>query len=186
VDGMFKKLYLKLTNYFNTKNNFTNNNSNNACNNNSNNVCNYNSNNPCNNAGQLSIEYLLLVLAVFLIFISITIPVLNFAIDSSMESLNIMKSKEECSKIITAIDIVYSNGIGSKRTVDIEIPKPIDLIFNGNQIYFDYLLNNGSTKRVSFNCKYTNITQSLSLSKGLNTVVVEYPIDSDKIVINTL
>ncbi|MDR2623354.1 MAG: hypothetical protein LBC39_02105 [Methanobrevibacter sp.] len=133
--------------------------------------------------GQLSLEYLLIVLIGILVLIAITLPTLEFGIDNSMDMINILKIKSESVKITEAMNNIYYNGVGSKRTITVDIPKDTILHFNSKNAYFDYLLSDGDIKRVYLNCDH-DLTNTVLLSKGVNKIVVEWSIDGDKIEIH--
>jgi uncharacterized protein (UPF0333 family) len=134
--------------------------------------------------GQLSVEYLLIILVIILAFIAIVLPTLEFGINNSIDMTNIVKIKSECIKITNAVDIVYSNGIGSKKTVIIDIPHGTTIHFQDNKAYFDYLLNDKSIKRVYLPYNCPNFSTSIAISKGINKIAVEW--DKDRIKISFL
>ncbi|MDR1819483.1 MAG: class III signal peptide-containing protein [Methanobrevibacter sp.] len=133
------------------------------------------------NKGQLSVEYLLIFLISILILIAITLPTLEFGISNSLDMMNIIKTKSEIVKITEAINTIYSNCIGSKKTVIIDIPKDTTLYFSFKSVYFDYLLSDGNMKRIYLNCDYPDLTNTITLSKGINKINVEWSVNNDKI-----
>jgi hypothetical protein len=135
------------------------------------------------NKGQLSVEYLLIILVILLAFIAIVLPTLEFGINNSIDMSNIVKTKSECVKIINAIDIVYSNGIGSKKTEIIDIPKDttIHFISQDNKAYFDYLLNDKTMKRVYLPYNCPNFSSSLAIPKGITKIAIEWKKDKIEI-----
>ncbi|MDR3223864.1 MAG: class III signal peptide-containing protein [Methanobrevibacter sp.] len=136
------------------------------------------------NKGQLSIEYLLVVLTVILILIAITLPTLEFGVNNSIDMTNILKTKSECVKIADAVNIIYSNGAGSKKTIIVDIPKDTNLNFNSKNVYFDYLLWDGGIKKIYLNCNYNDLTNIIPLHRGVNKIIIEWSIISDKIEIS--
>ncbi|MBU4548087.1 MAG: class III signal peptide-containing protein, partial [Euryarchaeota archaeon] len=63
--------------------------------------------------GQLSVEYLLLVLIILIILGTVTIPLIGDSIDASMDVSMVSDAKTAVESISSAADIVYSNGPGS-------------------------------------------------------------------------
>ena len=139
--------------------------------------------------GQLSLELLLISFLVILILVSITLPIANLGIDLSIDSSNLLEIKSEVSKIANEIDSVYSNGLGSKRTIVIEAPEDLNVRFSkdlNSEIGLataQYILNNGSMKEIKVNYKYPNLNYDLHLIKGHNTVIIEWPVNSSEIIV---
>lgn len=138
------------------------------------------------NKGQLSIEYLLIVFISILILIAITLPTLEFGISNYMDMTNILKIKSEAVKITEAVNNIYYNGIGSRKTVTVDVPKDTTLHLDSKNAYFDYMLSDGDMKRVYLNNKCPDLINTLELSKGTNKIVVEWSINSDRIEITLI
>lgn len=138
--------------------------------------------------GQLSLEFLLISFIAILILVSITLPLANLAIDFGFDTSNSLGIKSEISKIANGLDSVYSNGVGSKRTVAIEVPKNINIKFSKDTssgtglATFDYILSDGSVKKIEVDYRYPNLNCELHLIKGYNTVIIEWPVNSEIIV----
>ena len=70
--------------------------------------------------GQVSVELLFLVSGIILIIMSaITIPIIGNSIDASMNVSHVSDAKSAVVNIGNAIDIVYANGPGAKRTLNV-------------------------------------------------------------------
>jgi len=139
--------------------------------------------------GQLSMEYLLISFLAILILVSITLPLANFGIDLSLDSLNSLEVKSEVSKIANGIDSVYSNGLGSRRTISIQVPNDINVKFSKvtnsdmGVATVDYVLRDGSMKKIEVSYKYPYLNQDLHLIKGYNTIIIDWPINSTEIIV---
>ena len=139
--------------------------------------------------GQLSLEFLLISFLAILILVSFTLPLANIAIDFGLDSSNSLEIKSEISKLANGIDSVYSNGAGSKRTIVIELRNNVNVRFskdpnseNGLAIV-DYVLSDGSLKKIEVNYKYPGLNFNLLLIKGYNKIIIEWPINSTDIII---
>lgn len=141
------------------------------------------------NNAQLSLELFLILLISIMIFVSITIPLANFGFDFAFDSSNSLEIKSELSKIANGIDMVYSNGAGSKRSISINSPSNVDIKFTNNPNFdgglaiVDYVLNDGTLKRIEVNYKCSSLNQNLHISEGYNLIIVEWPVGSENIII---
>jgi len=135
------------------------------------------------NKGQLSLEFLLISLVAILIFIGITLPLASIGIDSSLETSNMLEIKSEILKITKSIEDVYSDGIGSRRIVYVEVPKDTNLRFSKDpftnkglataEVNLNYNDNNIKTIEVPYKAETKDI--SLNLRKNVLTkVIVEW------------
>ncbi len=69
------------------------------------------------NRGQISAEYLLLMVIIILILSSVTIPLASKSIDASNDVSEASDAKVAVESIANAANVVYANGPGSKRTI---------------------------------------------------------------------
>jgi uncharacterized protein (UPF0333 family) len=80
--------------------------------------------------GQVSAEYLLLTL-VFLIIISlVTVPLIQNAVNSSVDVSGTSDASAAINSITNAVGIVYANGPGSKRTISVYFSQGGALSYN--------------------------------------------------------
>ena len=88
--------------------------------------------------GQVSVEYLFLILIFLIILFTVTIPFATHAITDSQNVSVTSDADTAVSTIANAIDVVYANGPNSQRTVNVYIPQN-----NTNLVYdpTDNLLN---------------------------------------------
>jgi uncharacterized protein (UPF0333 family) len=73
--------------------------------------------------GQLSVEYLLLILVIVIILGAVTIPLVGNSISNSLYVSGASDAKNAVSNIANAANLVYANGPSSKRTINIYMPK---------------------------------------------------------------
>jgi len=131
--------------------------------------------------GQLSLEFILISFVAILIFVSISLPLTSIAIDSILDSTNAIETKSEILKIINSIDDVYSDGVGSKRIVFIEVPQDTTVHFyknissNTGIASGSMNLNNDVIKVIEIPFKANNIHNTVILRKKVITkVTVEW------------
>lgn len=79
--------------------------------------------------GQASVEYIFLILIFLIVLVSVTIPFAGEAISSSHNVSVTSDAKTAVSTIANAVNVVYSNGPGAKRTVNVYIPQDTQLIY---------------------------------------------------------
>ncbi len=134
--------------------------------------------------GQISLEYLLLILVAILILGSVTIPLIGKAIDASNDVSRASDAKIAVETIANAVDIVYANGPGAKRTITFYIPQDGRIGFDNQVIYFDVTLSNGTTRRINATTEYANIAfNPVNLNRGWHKAVIRWPDKSVNIVI---
>ncbi|BDH79371.1 MAG TPA: class III signal peptide-containing protein [Methanothermobacter sp.] len=134
--------------------------------------------------GQVSFEYLMLILVAILILGTVTIPLVGRAIDASNDVSRASDAKVAVESIANAADIVYANGPGAKRTITFYIPQDGIIGFNNGVIYFDVTLSNGTTRRINAPTEYGNITMTpTSLTRGWHKAVISWPNKSNNILI---
>lgn len=101
--------------------------------------------------GQASVEYVLLSLIFLIILGSVTIPLVSNSISSSMDVSDTSNVNSAVNSIANAVGVVYANGPGSKRTINVYIPDSGTLSYSGNAITMPVTLSNGTVKNVNAN-----------------------------------
>ncbi|MGZ7067028.1 MAG: class III signal peptide-containing protein [Methanobacterium sp.] len=130
--------------------------------------------------GQISAEYLLLVVVILIILGSVTIPLMGKSIDASNDVSWTSDAKVAVESVANAVDIVYANGPGAKRSIDIYIPQNgMALQTKGNNIYIVTALSGNTTKNVTASTGYNLATVSIPLSKNWHKIQVSWPIGSN-------
>jgi len=133
------------------------------------------------NRGQISAEYLLLFCVILIVFLFMINNFITPTIDASNDVSAVAGTKAVVNTIADAVNLVYANGPGSKRTVDVNVPQDMSLTFNTtSQLVgvtvggLNYNGNSNNTKFVNATLNYNgNINPSpLTLSKGSHTIQV--------------
>ena len=129
--------------------------------------------------GQVSLEYLLIFAVTFIILIVFTLPLLHESMDNTFDISDSIKAKSELSKLSQAIKKVYGQGQGSRISVDLDIDVPIKINIANNHISSKITLKNNQYKEIKIPVKSKLKASSFKLSKGKNTVVIEWPLNSE-------
>ena len=146
------------------------------------------------NRGQISAEYLLLFVVILTVFLFMIGHFIGPTIDASNNVSAVSDTKIVVDNIANAVNIVYANGPGSKRTVSVDVPHNMILNFDSsNQVAettinnLNYTLPNGSqtnssvvTATINYNKDITTLTDipntntlnQLTLNKGWYTIHV--------------
>lgn len=133
--------------------------------------------------GQVSLEYLLIFAVSIILLIAFTLPLAEMAIENTMDVSNSLNVKSELSKLSNAISLVYSEGQGSKQTVYLTLDEPVNVGISNSYLSCNYKLNDGKYKdfKLDFN---SNLNKgSLFLDKGENKIIVEWPVNDEKMII---
>jgi uncharacterized protein (UPF0333 family) len=69
--------------------------------------------------GQASVEYLLLALVFLIIIGSVTVPLITQGINDSLDVSHSSDASAAINSIANAVGVVYSNGPGSQRTINV-------------------------------------------------------------------
>jgi uncharacterized protein (UPF0333 family) len=99
--------------------------------------------------GQASVEYVLLSLVFLIILGSVTIPLVSNSIDSSMDVSDTSNVNSAVNSIANAVGVVYANGPGSKRTINVYFPASGTLSYSNNAITMPVTLTNGTVKNIN-------------------------------------
>ena len=94
--------------------------------------------------GQVSAEYLLLALVFLIIIGSVTVPLVGSSISSSLDISSTSDVSAAINSITNAVGVVYANGPGAKRTVNVYFPIPGTLNYASNAIQMQVPLQSGS------------------------------------------
>lgn len=125
------------------------------------------------NRGQISAEYLLLLVVTLVILSSVTIPMLTKSVDASNDVSDTSEVKNAVNSIASAVDIVYANGPGAKRTLDIYIPLTLNYETGAN--YASMSLNLTDSAKVLNTTTSCPITaNSTTLTKGWYNTTIQW------------
>lgn len=136
--------------------------------------------------GQASAEYLLLIVVILLVMGWLLVNVYQPSVGATMDVSKTSDASNAVNSIADAANLVYANGPGAKRTLNVYIPNYAEFLTGGSASpksgYINMTLNvadpatNGATnKTVSRETQYPLITQNLTgLSSGWHQVTIEW------------
>lgn len=136
------------------------------------------------NAGQVSLEYLLIFAISLILLIVFTLPLTHVAVEDTLDVSDTLEVKSDLSKIAQAIKEVYGQGQGSKHTVNVVASKNLKVNVAGNYISCSLKLKDGSNKLERIYFTSTLKKSSIYLAKGENSIVVEWPESSENMQIH--
>lgn len=99
--------------------------------------------------GQLSVEYLLLLVVIFVVFGAMITYLIGPSIDSANDISDVSAASNAINDIANAGNLVYSNGPGSKRTVQVYIPNNVAIGLNEKGVSANITLSNGTIKTIN-------------------------------------
>ena len=130
------------------------------------------------NRGQVSLEYILIFTISLIFLIVFTFPLVETTIGDTVDVSDSLKMKSDLSKLSQAVNQVYGEGQGSKQTVNILSSKSITVSISSSQASSSLKLHDGSTKIIKVTYNSNLGKSSLTLKKGQNTLIVEWPTGS--------
>lgn len=133
--------------------------------------------------GQVSLEYLLIFAVSLIILMVFTLPLSELSIENAMDVSDSLNTKSDLSKISQLIQQVYAEGQGSKHTIDINSDRDIKIAIADNYAYCYLKLRDNHNKQITEYYNSNIKKTSIYLNKGENTLVVEWPIDSENMLI---
>lgn len=125
--------------------------------------------------GQLSVEYLLLLVVIFAVFGGMITYLIGPSIDASNDISDVSSTSNAINSIANAVNIVYANGLNSKRTLRVYIPvdnTKITVCSTG--LSSNITLSDNTTKNVSATTAYPMAPYTYTLSKGWHTVTIRW------------
>lgn len=140
--------------------------------------------------GQISAEYLFLILIFLIILGSVTVPLASNSISSSMNVSVTSDAKTAVSTIANAVSVVYANGPQARRTVNVYFPQDTILAYNNNNLTLTLQgvsFTNGNQKStVSASVPYTNFAfidatggATGNIAKGWHRVEVNWAVGNN-------
>lgn len=133
--------------------------------------------------GQVSFEYLLIFTISLIIFIVFTMPLANQSIENTLDIYDSITVKSDLSKIASTVNTVYGEGQGSKRTVNIYTSNSFKVNIDNNYMYSNIKLKDNKNKLIKVSCRSNINPSSVYVYEGENAIVVEWPINSEKMLI---
>ena len=141
------------------------------------------------NRGQISAEYLLIFVVILTVFLFMITNFIGPTIDASNNVSAVSDAKIAVDNIANAVNIVYANGPGAKRTVNVNVPQDMTLTFDNDAHIvkadlnnLNYKLENGTvatSKTLNATIDYKGSINSLPLSKGGHNIQVYWDTDGD-------
>ena len=98
--------------------------------------------------GQASVEYLLLALVFLIIIGSVTVPLVGTAISDSLDISHTSDASAALNSIANAVGVVYANGPGAKRTLNVFFSRAGIISYANNSLQMSVPLSTGVNKTV--------------------------------------
>lgn len=133
--------------------------------------------------GQISLEYLLIFAVSLIILIAFTLPLVESALENTLDVSDSLNAKNELSKLSGAISQVYSEGQGSKQTIYLGVNKEMDVKILNSYLSGSYVMHDGNIKEIKLNYNSNLNSGSLFLDKGENKIIVEWPVGQERMII---
>lgn len=132
---------------------------------------------------QISLEYLLIFAISLIILMVFTLPLAEDSIRNTLDVSDSLNAKYGMSTIAQAIREVYGEGQGSKRTIDFDSDRNIKVYLSDSYLSCNLKLKSNSNKQIRENFKSSLKKTSITLNKGKNVIIVEWPIGSENMLI---
>ncbi len=134
--------------------------------------------------GQVSVEYLLVVLILIVVLSVITIPLIGNSIDASNDVSDASDAKIATDTLANAADVVYANGPGAKRTVSFFVPQTGNLSFVNSTVKMSLQYSNGTNSYINSSTQYNLGNKTTSVSSGWHTGSVFWTIGNSYITVS--
>ena len=131
------------------------------------------------NQGQVSLEYMLIFAISLILLIAFTLPLTDLTIQNTLDVSDSLDMKSDLSKLSQAIRTVYGQGQGSKQCVNIISQGPNKIEVTDSHVSCNLKLKDGSRKIIKINSNSNLGKTTIPLSKGTNTIVVEWQVGSE-------
>jgi uncharacterized protein (UPF0333 family) len=128
--------------------------------------------------GQVSAEYLLLLVVILIILAVVTMPLIGSSVTGTLDVSKASDTKNAIQSIANAVNIVYANGPGAKRTINLYIPQNGNLSVNNNaKVIYQILPLSSQNKTINASIDYstTIINPSPVLQQGWHQTKIEWP-----------
>lgn len=121
-------------------------------------------------------EYLLLIVVILIILSSVTIPLVESSVESTMDISDASDAKNAIQSIANAVNLVYANGPGAKRTIDVYISQSKPLGYNPDTKTIYQELDLSSEKRnISAKVDHPVEFKNQTLNKGWHQTKITWP-----------
>ena len=135
--------------------------------------------------GQVSLEYLLIFLISLILLITFTMPMMELSVKNTLDVSDSLNMKAQLSKIAHAVEQVYGEGQNSRHSVNVDSPASVKLNIESSYISCSMKLKDNSKKSIRVNVDSALESSALSLDKGENSIIVEWPENSENMIIYT-
>ena len=112
-----------------------------------------------------------------------TLPLAEQSINNTLDVSDTLDAKNCLSKISQAIKQVYSEGHGSKHTVYLNVNKKVRVDISSGHVSCTLKLNDKSNKRLDEHVLSRIKDTSITLDKGENVLIVEWPVNGENMLI---
>ena len=131
------------------------------------------------NKGQVSLEYILIFSVSLILLVVFTLPLVENSVENTLDVSDTIDVKSDLSEIARGVASVYGQGQGSRERIDINSPRDIHLTVTGSYVSCSLKLKDSSAKQVKVSYTSTLEKTNLYISKGDNSVIVEWPQESE-------
>jgi len=137
--------------------------------------------------GQASAEYIFLILIFLIVLTTVTVPFAGNAISSSQNVSVTSDAQTALSSIVNAVNVVYANGPGAKRTLSLYFPQGSNLGYSSNVLSLNLQgvgYSNGSSKsNVNATVPYPITVSGGTVTKGWHKVSVSWGVGNSSITV---
>jgi uncharacterized protein (UPF0333 family) len=127
------------------------------------------------NRGQISLEYMLIFAISLILLMVFTLPMAELTVKNTMDVSDALEVKSDLLELSHAIKQVYSQGQGSKQTVYIDAPSDIKISVSDSSVSCSLKLKDKTKKLIKVSQDSNLEKTSISIDRGHNTLVVEWP-----------
>ena len=113
-----------------------------------------------------------------------TLPLSEESVSNTLDVSDSLNVKYGMSKVAQAIKEVYGEGQGSKQTISMDSPKDIKVTAGNNYVSCKLKLKSNQYKEIREYCSSNLKETSITLEKGENRIIVEWPVGSDNMIIH--
>lgn len=130
-------------------------------------------------SGQVALEYLLIFTVSLILLIVFTLPLTQLSTQYTLDVSDTLDVKSDLSRIAQAIKEVYGQGQGSKQSIDIVSSRDLKVNVANNYVSCSVKLKDGSSKTEKIYFKSTLKKSTLYVNEGENSIIVDWPINSE-------
>ena len=129
-------------------------------------------------------EYILIFAVSLMILMVFTLPLAEESVKGTIDISDSLDAKSEMSKLSQVVKEVYGEGQGSKHEVNVNLNKRTKITITDNYVYCNLKLKDNSNKQIKEYFNSTIRKTSITLNKGENTLIVEWPVNGENMIIH--